>query len=1531
MIDDPIGRLETDDSPAIPPAWNEPPETQENGRAREPRATRLREEARAQSKNWTVNARRSFSPPLETRRQIAARTVLSIRKSAAAERGVPAVASQLVVNNQRLLRSTSLDIRSSLRSKATFPQVRTAGTHPEEIPRAYMAAKAYLAASNFIYDETSFIEFMEAAQEAAYFEVAEIWRLKQMLQLVLLERFAELTTEVTRASGARNAQNPQADRHAAEFSSLIESIRRLSDSDFKAVFLALSKTEAILRGDPAKAYPCMDLDSRGSYHAAIQEFVRGSKADEFTIAQLAVDLATQARTQFRSIPVTRERRGHVGYYLVDRGRQALQKRIEYRAKGFKQVTETFHDAPELLYFISLEVLIVAIMAFVVSGIRVGVPLVAATVLLLFPASEAALEIINQLVTFLIPAQALPKLDFSKGLPDDCVTMVAIPTLLINEEQIRDLVRTLEIRYVGNRDPHLFFALLTDPPDSRERFDEKDRHVSLCSRLIEELNQKYSDTGVRPFYHFHRHRVFNEVENTWMGWERKRGKLLDFNELLRGETDKFPVKIGDLSVLTSVRYVITLDSDTQLPRDTAHRLVGAAAHPLNRAEINPATNTVQQGYGVLQPRVGISVHSANRSRLAYIYSGQTGLDVYTRAVSDVYQDLFSEGIFTGKGIYDVDVFRQVLGHRFPSNAILSHDLIEGSYARTALLSDVEIIDDYPSHFRAHSRRKHRWIRGDWQILRWLLPRVPDAEGNLIKNPLKFVARWKILDNLRRSVTEFATFVLLLASWFFLPGPASYWTAATVALLLIPRYTQLVFSLLRLENTGDKFSHVKQILGDFTAGQVNVLIFFTFLAHQTLVTIDAIFRTVVRLTITRRNLLEWETAAQSEMESKRKTPVDVYLDWTPAVTLIIGGLLAAFRPHALLAASPILALWLFSKPIARWLDRPLASGRSKITADDENFLRKVALKTWRYFRTFSAEEDQFLIPDNVQGQNYEVAHRISPTNLGLQLNSQYAAYDLGFITLQRFLDKANRTFAHAKELPRSNGHFLNWYDTRDSTALPPFFISSVDSGNLVCSLLCLKQGCHAAVAQPLLSESLFRSLREYLVMAAEELSATPSQEQSVASVEKILAPIRRLHEDLPKWIEALPKLQESLQSIVEHTLSTPSSAANGVNPHSWWLQEAHARFIDAREQLETLVPWLLPEFGSLRTYFDDMVVPKVIGSLTLEQLPGYAQRLSTRLEQALVLNPGDNTKHEKIKALQHGVQQCSVRATTLREELLLLARQAEEMAKQMDFRLLYDAGRNLLSVGYDVEKKKLLASCYDLLASESRSAVFIAIAKGDIPQTSWFRLGRGHTQYSGRKILLSWTGTMFEYLMPTLWMRTYPATLLENSMRGAVVSQRTFVEPLNIPWGISEGACSEKNDAGHYHYHAYGVPPLALKVEAEDRTVITPYAAVLALSVDPAAAVQNLRKMETSGWLGPYGLYESADFKEAKEANTRSPELVYCWMAHHQGMILLSISNLLSESVFQRLFHEEVLVAATERLLHERVPLTFEIQKENQTAA
>jgi len=1537
MCDDLTERLGTGESDVVVPLWPSGPVEPVPAEAPEAVASQLCEVARKQAKGWILSGRKSRSRvPMEKQKRATSLLLAQARlRKRNAERGnLSELQKHLPLRSLRLLLSASFDVRASVRSDIPYPQVRIDDN--QEVPRPYLAAKGFLDAVHFAFSEASFIEYMEAAQEAAPFEMAEIWALQPMMKLVLLEVVVDELLAAAQPGRLQNStsQNNAGVTAAIGITQVVGLLRELDRVDFKDSFPRLSKTDEILREDPARAYPCMEFESCELYRSAIQEFARRSKADEFTIARLAVDLAAQGLAEWNSNPRARDRRGHVGYYLIDRGRRVLQKHIAYHPRGSRQLAEIFYDAPELLYFISLEVFIFAVMAFVVSGLEVGVPLLAATLLLLLPASEAAMDILNQLVTFLVPARILPKLDFSSGIPPDCLTIVAIPTLLINEEQIRALVRTLEIRFAGNQDPQLYFALLTDPPDSAEKSDDKDQYVTFCSNLIQGLNEKYAKSGRTPFFHFHRQRVFNESESTWMGWERKRGKLLDFNELLRGEADRFPVKIGDLSILPRTRYVITLDSDTQLPRDSAHRLVGALAHPLNRAEVNPVTNTVQEGYGVLQPRVGISVHSANRSRLAYIYSGQTGLDIYTRAVSDVYQDLFGEGIFTGKGIYEVDVFRDVLGERFPSNAILSHDLIEGAYARAGLVSDVEIIDDYPSHFSAHSRRKHRWIRGDWQILRWLFSRVPDAHGNRIKNPLSVVSRWKILDNLRRSVIESAMFVLLFASWFFLPGSADYWTSATVALMLIPRYMQLILSLVRIAQPGDRFAQLKQTADDFIAGQVNVLIFFAFLAHQTLVTMDAVFRTVVRLTVTHRNLLEWETAAQSEMESKRKTPVDVYLDWTPLVTIAVAVGLAVYRPQALPAALPILTLWMFSRPLAQWLDRPMRGGRSEITEADESFLRIAALKTWRFFQTFSNAENNWLIPDNVQGAQHENAHRISPTNLGLLLNSQYAAYNLGFVTLKRYLDETERTFSHAKDLSKFNGHFFNWYDTRSLTALQPLFVSSVDSGNLACSLLLFKQGCLAAVDQPILPQLLLQGMRDHMKLAEEELKSLSehSAQDLPMAIRTIHSEMSALGDHFPAWIESLPKLEASIRRVLDIR-----SFQSDPQTHDafWWLNETIARLHDLRDLVEALAPWLLPEFAPLSAQLGGPLNADTVAKLTVGQLPKFLSQLEPKLKLPDVLDPGESPQTKLVSTLFARLHDCCVQAETMQNKFKSLAGEAEHLVQQMDFRIFYNVRRKILSVGYDVGQKRLLESCYDLLASEARSAVFVAVAKGDIPQKSWFLLGRAHTRYARKRVLLSWTGTMFEYLMPSLWMKTYPATLLENSTRNAVACQRKHIQRLDIPWGISEGASSLKNDSGHYVYYPHGVAPLALKTEIDERTVITPYSTFLALSVDPCAAVENLRTMKNQGWLGTFGFYESVDFTRRLSTEVGSPEIVHCWMAHHQGMILLAVCNLLSESVFQCLFHDEVIIAATERLLHERVPFAtavhYRTEEDHEVAA
>jgi len=1022
----------------------------------------------------------------------------------------------------------------------------------------------------------------------------------------------------------------------------------------------------------------------------------------------------------------------------------------------------------------------------------------------------------------------------------------------------------------------------------------------------------------------------------MGWERKRGKLLDFNDLLLGKSDRFPIKVGDLSLLSNVRYVITLDSDTQLPRESAHQLIGALAHPLNGAVVDPATNVVIEGYGILQPRIGISVRSSTRSCLANIYSGQTGFDIYTGAVSNVYQDLFGEGIFAGKGIYEVQIFHKVLADRFPHNAILSHDLIEGAYARAGLLSDVEIIDDYPSHYSAYSRRKHRWVRGDWQIMRWLLPRVRNASGKVVPNPLSLVSRWKILDNLRRSVIEIAIFVLLLAGWFFLPGSPRQWTRTILVLLLLPTYLEFVLAMLKLPSEEDRLGWVRETVAAFIAGQVNVLLLFAFLAHQALVTLDAVVRTLVRLTVTHRKLLEWDTALQTELQTSKKTPVDFYLDCTPYLSLALGGALAVLRPDALAPALPVLGLWVCSKLLSHRLNRPLSFGRSAINPQDESLLRQMALRTWRYFRTFRRDQENWLVPDHVQEGPGVMCHRASPTNLGLLLNAQLAAYVLGFATLTEFADENGQSLETVKGLARWNGHFFNWYDTRTLKALEPLFISTVDNGNLACCLWTLRQGCLSAAEARLFRPALFWAVHDHLRLILELLGATRWQNELATSLNAILTQIQSLGEDAVLWMRVVPGLEVQMAQLAEAL-----TREAGSGEVQWWLAETRTRIWQLRKLAERLTPWILPEYAELLALPTLRADRACVRELALEALPAHLADLGTKLEGILK----DHRQMREIRSAAQGLRSrlpsCLAQVEELRARLGRLAEEAKRLVEQMDFRLLYRPRSKVLSVGYEVGRDHLEESCYELLASEARTAAFVAIAKGDIPQESWLHLGRAHTRCGRRRVLLSWTGTMFEYLLPVLWTKNYPATILEQSARVAVACQQKLGRRLNIPWGVSESACAQKDETGHYQYRPFGVRALALNPNLPHGLVVSPYSSFLALAVDPAGSLENLHGMADAGWLGPFGFYEAAELRHSLAPIFRSVraglkpgatgcnvtpkfELVRAWMTHHQGMILLSITNVLFSFVMQRLFHDEPMVMATERILHEKLPFAIRVE-------
>ena len=1372
------------------------------------------------------------------------------------------------------------------------------------VPRVYAVGARFLHAVRYNVSQDGLILFLQQAQENSPFETRELWSLKPLLELAVLERLSESAKPL---SSARTSID-------VSFSTLIACLQQIVEFDWERIFEQVSAVEKILCEDPLDAYRRMDPESRHAYRSAVSELARRSDKSEEEIARAAVEAAGAPKTG--GTQRANERTSHIGFYLLAEGRFAFKRFIGYRAPFAERVKEAILRWPNTFYFTGMGVLTIAVMLLfaMIPGIRA---LRWYEVALFFlPALDCAISTLNLFTTMFVPPRKLSKLDYSEGIPAESKTLVVIPMLLGNEEQVKVAVRDLEIRYLANLDANLHFALLTDPPDSMQQFDEKDALAEVCSKLVDELNRKYADDGFGSFYHFHRHRSYNEFEHVWMGWERKRGKLLDLNNLLLGKSDHFPVKTGDLALLSNVRYVITLDQDTQLPRDTARKLVGALAHPLNRAVINPQTNTIVEGYGVLQPRVGISVKSKNRSRLAGLFSGDAGLDIYTRAISDVYQDLFGEGIFTGKGIYEVETFQTVVDLRFPCNTVLSHDLLEGVYARAGLLSDVEVIDDYPSHVSAYSRRKHRWVRGDWQIIRWLLPKVPNHYGEMVRNPLNLVSRWKIVDNLRRSLTEFAFFLLLLCGWFVLPGKALYWTLATVVAMSFPTYVQFVTSIVRAARSGRLRADWEDIVSDFGNAQLAFLFRVALLLHQSLVTLDAVVRTIVRMTVTRQSLLQWETAAEAESKASTKNPVEMYMDWTPWICFVIDILVVVLRPYSILVALPFLTLWGCSKAICGWLNKPFWKSGSTIVDKDRTLLRSSALLTWRFFREYSNERENWLIPDIVEQDHGLVAHRISPTNLGFLLNSRLAAYDLGWSTLSEFIEDSERTFETLARLPKHDGQLYNWYDTQTLEAVKPRFVSTVDNGNLVCSLWTQKQAYIEASRRPLFRTAFLDGIGDHLEIIIELLLENARHPKLLSAFKDLKANFK----SSPVSAEALSNLAAQLPALENQV-----SAEGAGGDVRWWIHELSIRIDKLQALIVEFAPWLSVEFMPYRQLLG--IQEKAdIHRLTLESLPARHAALANRIREILGGETRGSKIREPLESLLAAVEQSTCAAEIASSGLLNLSNTAESNAKALDFAFLYNPQKKQLSIGYDAEKESLHESHYDLLASEARVAVFVAIAKGNVPQATWFRLGRPRKTYKQSGVLVSWTGTMFEYLLPSLWTRSYPNTLLEESGKTALRAQQDFTAARAIPWGISESSCSERNPDLHYRYHAFGLPSLALCQSDAEELVISPYSTFLALLVDAPAAVKNLREMKSRGWVGNYGFYDACDFTASRMKPGESCETVRCWMAHHQGMNLVAAASVLRDLSMQRRFHAEPMVAATERLLQEKIPRTGVLELE-----
>ena len=1327
------------------------------------------------------------------------------------------------------------------------------------------------------------------------------------LPLTWIEQLLAESGQTIEQSVQSEIQHQAADQ--VSISNSIGSLRFLEAMDWRKFVETMSVVEQKLREDPGGVYGRMDFATRDRYRHVIEKTAKMGVLSEAEVARKAVQLAHDAATEKgRS-----DRAAHVGFYLIDGGLPRLERVTQAHLPFVETVQRMGRRFPLQLYLGAI-ISIAAILAAVllekayVSGIE-GWTLGLVGIIALLCTSQLAVALVNWLATVLAPPHLLPRMDFSAGIPPQSRALVVIPTMLTNAAGIESLIDALEVRFVANCSDNLHFGLLTDFADAPAESLPQDRPLlELARNGIEQLNAKYPGANGASFFLFHRPRRWNPQDALWMGYERKRGKLADLNALLRGGSiDRFALVVGATDVLSGVRYVITLDTDTQLPRDAARQFIAAMAHPLNRPRYDEAKQVVSAGYGILQPRVASSLLGANRSRYARMCGAEPGIDPYTRAVSDVYQDLFYEGSFIGKGIYDVDAFERTLKDRFPENRILSHDLIEGCYARSGLLSDVQLYEEDPYRYSADAARRYRWIRGDWQLVRWLLPSVPGAGGRRIRNPLSGLSRWKLFDNLRRSLVPAGLTLLLLLGWTVL-SPAWFWTLSVIGILAIPTLIASALELLRKPRDVRLGQHLAAAAQSAGRRFAQAGFSFVCLPYEAVLSLDAIVRTAGRMLFTHNRLLEWTTSGETERSSGTNLASYCRSMWiaiAAAGALLIH--LATSQPASLVVAGPVLALWILSPLIAWWMSRPLAARATRLSHDQTLFVRRYARKTWAFFDTFVGPDDHWLPPDNYQEQPaIGLAHRTSPTNMGLALLANLSAYDFGYISAGRLAERTTNTLTTMAALERYQGHFYNWYDTQSLQPLLPTYVSTVDSGNLAAHLLTLRSGLLAVPDCSIVCARLFEGLSDTLGIVVEAV-AGPLPDRLV----QFKKDLDSAYDSRPTTLTAtrnwLARLAESASTL------TASLDAVAEKEGHWWANALARQCSDELDDLLFLTPFAASSTNALGSSvgIDRIPTLRELARLEVDFAPAIDQQCTAIGTQVC------NEARSRLDELKDLVTLASQRARDRIAAIESIALQARDTAA-MDYDFLYDPGRHLLAIGYNVAERRPDPSYYDLLASEARMATFVAIAQGHLPQESWFALGRLLTTAGGETLLLSWSGSMFEYLMPMLLMPTYANTLLDQTCKAAVARQIEYGNQRSVPWGISESGYNTTDARLNYQYRAFGVPGLGLKRGLAEDLVIAPYASALALMVAPEAACVNLQRLAAAGLGGRYGFYEAIDYTPSRLARRQSSAVVRSFMAHHAGMSLLALAYLILDRPMQKRFEADPLFRATTLLLQERVP-------------
>lgn len=1470
-------------------------------------------------------------------------------------------------------------------------------------PRIFFLARELIVHTDSALDEETILRFVRAFQRRTTLSIGEVWAFPIMLRLGLVENLRRLADQMLAARECRagaaslikawtsggefSVDLSAADRcaplvlelieqlqelgaeqshrltdleqrlterglHAADviriahqrqaanqvsIGNVITSMRLISALDWMQFFESTNLAEQVLRRDPARIYSQMDSATRDRYRHVVEDLAKCSDHDELEVAEAVLALARHGEEH----PTEPAERRHVGYFLIDEGREQLEASLACRLRVARRLELWLKKHATGAYLGSIGLLTLACLGALASlalAFEASEPAaIVMACLAVLPASELAIILVNLAVTLRFRPLLLPKLEFRDGVPAGCATIVVVPSLLTSRREIEGLVQRLEAHYLANFEPALRFALLTDFSDAAaQELPEDEALLTFAVERVAALNRQYGLAGVKPFYLLHRGRRWNEAEQIWMGWERKRGKLVEFNRLLRGVPDtSFETIEGDPEALlgaigtTHFRYVITLDADTQLPPGTARRLIGAMAHPLNWPRMD-ARGRVRAGYVILQPRIGLHLGSANRSWFSRIFANHPGIDPYVTAASDVYQDLFGEGSFTGKGIYELDTFETLLDGVFPENRILSHDLIEGCHTRVGLASDIELIDSYPSRYEAEARRQHRWARGDWQLLPWLLPYVPTVAG-WRSNPLSLLSRWKICDNLRRSLVAPALMIFLVVGWIAFPGLALLWTLAGILPVAIPVGLHLALTLHRWPRGVRWAEYRRQWLDDLFHISLQGALSLALLPHRAAFMTDAVLRTLVRLCITRQRMLEWETAAATERRMSKarwRTLVEFWI--SPALAVVLFVLL---WPTAWIFAAPLLVAWLLAPPIAHWISQPVRSRQKHLDAEQQNWLRQVARKTWSFFEIYVGEADHWLPPDNFQEYpGAKIAHRISPTNEGLFLVSALVARDFGFLSLTGLVELWERNLDHWTKLDRLRGHFYNWYDTLTLQPLLPRYVSTVDSGNLLACFYTLQQGIEALRSRPLLSPGQWQGLLDTIGCVRE------SCESLQARGARIVGP------GLGKIAEALDELQVALgsQPNTAHNWRQSLAASEPFTAQlAQQLAEQSGNSPLQRTPLPAQVNSLLRLIQSLATEIGTLfswtaLAPDGSANDTSPTWPALAAKLAAAQDLVALRNlpemlsadlaaarsacqqGHDSIGWERLDHLEAAIVASAHAAAALDDRFRDVAERCEALGREMDFTFLYNPQRKLFSIGFNLEDGHLDRAHYDMLASEARLASYLAIAKGDVDYRHWFRMSRALTQAAGQLGLLSWGGTMFEYLMPQLFQRSYEGSLLAERCRMAVARQIQYGRQQGVPWGVSESAFGALAANSDYHYRSFGVPGLGLKRGLAKDLVVSPYSTLLALEVDPQAACENLQLIAHEGGLGPWGFYDALDYSTDRVPAGQRCQVVRCYMAHHQGMSLVALGNLLHEGSVRRWFHAHSLGRVAELLLQERLP-------------